>query len=431
MDKKWNLQDIKPSESRQRSSNRSRRPDIEASSATSVSKPQNRREKVPKNNSGRRLNKPLLLIGLVLILVVAGGFFIGSLFEGAKITVFPRWREPVVNTAFTIQREASADELPYEILTLEAEGERQVSATGQEEVTEQATGIITIKNTTDSEERLIKNTRFETGNGLIFRTTESAVVPASGEVTAEVFADEPGEDYNVGAGTSFTIPGYRENDLTELYSSVTAVAASDFTGGWSGPRFLIEEAELASASASLHQELEEALRSRLQSERPAGFVLFDNAVTFTFLSLPSEEVGEGQVKIKEKAVLRVPIFKEEDIAAYIAKAVVPGYENEPVRLEDASALEFSYADIGTVNSDIAATSSLAITLSGKPRIIWSYDEESLKSDLAGKSQTSINTVLGGYPAIEKASVSIRPFWSTSFPNDTKKITVEESFETNQ
>ena len=71
---------------------------------------------------------------------------------------------------------------------------------------ERATGVIVVYNAySAAPQRLIKNTRFATEDGKIFRAKDSIVVPGTtiengkiipGSVEAIVVADEPGEAYN-------------------------------------------------------------------------------------------------------------------------------------------------------------------------------------------------------------------------------------------
>jgi len=43
--------------------------------------------------------------------------------------------------------------------------------------------------------------------------------------------------------------------------------------------------------------------------------------------------------------------------------------------------------------------------------------------VAGKTRNSAETVLSSFPEIERATLILRPFWSTSFPDDPAKVTV--------
>ena len=426
MDKKWNLQDIKPAEPRKRRAPRS------SDAAPQAAPPRMQNEddgtmRIAIENGHKKRRGGLVWALFAGFLVFAGVFVISYLTSGAEVEVFPRHREPNVNAEFTAFRTPQAGELSYEIMSLEADGERQVSATGQEQVTEQATGRITVFKTTPGTQRLIKNTRFETRDGKIYRAVETVVVPGAvdgnpGFIDAEVFADAPGEEYNIETGR-FTVPGLEDDEA--LFNAIYAEVASPITGGFNGTKFIIDDTELETAKQALQMELRNALLERVDEEKPAGFVVFEPAVTFTYQTLPAVEYGENLATIKEKARLQIPLFKNEDFAEYIAAATVPGYEGEPVRIDDHTALTFMYVSATTSATDIGNLDSLEFNLAGRPQIIWTYDQGKLATDLLGSSKTALPGILGAYPAIEKAEAVIRPFWKRSFPNDLDKIEIIE------
>lgn len=437
MEKNWNLQDIQPATPRKK------RRVVEGRDLT----PSKEREEINSDNDGtmrieikdgNKKRRAHLIIAFVIFFVIVGlGFVFSYLMAGAEVTVYPRNREPNVNATFTAYRTPQVGELSYEIMTLEAEGERQVSASGKEETKELATGEIIIFNETANTERLKKNTRFETPGGLIYKITESVVVAGAkqtndgelvpGSIRAEVFAEGTGEQYNV-APTRMTVPGYKEGGYEELYKSVYAENPEPITGGFDGMKFIIDEQELATEKQRLQTELRNALLDRIDEERPAGFVLFNDAVTFTYESLPAVEYGDNLATIKEKALLQIPMFEDEDFAKYIAAATVPGYEQLPVRIEDPNVFTFSYVSATTSSTDISNLDSLSFTLTGKPLIIWKYDEGKLKTDIMGKANTALTTILGGYPSIEKGRAVIRPFWKRSFPDKIDEINIIEVIE---
>lgn len=431
MDKKWNLQDIKPTTPRRR------RPVAIKTGLSFESASETPRQEAMSKKSGR--GRSGLTLGVLGFLIVVGGSVLFSFFlGGAEVTVYPRHREPTVNSTFTAYIEPQVGELAYEIMTLEAEGERQVKATGEEQVETQATGDLAIYKTTAGNERLIKNTRFESTDGLIFRITESVVVPGAtkdaddstvpGKILAKVFADAVGDTYNLPANTKFTVPGFKEGGYDELYSSISATNESALTGGYAGLRFTVDETELGGAKTSLETELREALLSRVAGEKPANFVVFDSAVVFSFESLTPTESGDGQAIIKEKATLQIPIFRDSELAAYLAKATIPGYENEPVRIEDIGQLSFVYNEASTSEESLSKKDSISFKLTGQPRIVWTFDQERLKNDLLGASKTALTAILGAYPAIERAEAVVRPFWKRSFPDELEDIGISESLE---
>lgn len=438
MSQKWNLQDIRPAEPRKK--REPTEPLVTRPRPTEVPKEEVEEiEPVVVHDGTKKKNRSLFVALTVFFLVIGIGIIASLLMGGAEITVFPKHRAPNVNAVFeAVSTPQSEDDLTYEIMTLEAEGERQVTATGQEEVKSQAEGTIMIYNNHSKDSvRLVTNTRFESPDGLIFKIKDPAVIPGytidengnkkPGVVTADVYAEEVGEQYNL-EPSRFTIPGFAgEPEFENLYGE----SVNAFTGGFDGMKFIIDDSELQTAQQALRLELRNSLLERIDAEKPAGFVQFDGAVTFTYESLPVVEYGENLATIKEKAHMRIPLFKEEPFAKFIAKATVPGYEGEDVRIEDVSALTFSYDNATTSSSNIAAMPSISFKLEGRPTIVWEYDADKLKTDLMNKNRTALNSVLTGYPAIEHAKAVIRPFWKTTFPTDLNKIQLIETLEEQQ
>ncbi len=438
MNQKWNLQDIKPAQPRKRRASSESVAVVEKPTPTQVSREHTEEvEDVMSINitdGNKRKKKTFLYTFIVFFLIVGGGFIASALMAGAEVSVFPRYREPNVNAQFAAMKTPQPEELAYEILMLDASGERQVTASGEEEVKEQAEGTILIYNKHQSAPvRLVTNTRFET-NGLIFRIKDSAVVPGytkdengaivPGVITADVFADEPGEQYNV-APTKFTIPGFAgEPEFDNIY----AESIETFSGGYNGKRFIIDEAELETAQQALRMELRNSLLERIDAEKPAGFVLFTDSVSFTYESLPAVEYGDNLATIKEKVTMRIPLFEEQSFANFIAAATIPGYEGEDVRITNPDVLTFNYISATTSAANIEALTELDFKLVGRPQIIWKYDEAKLKTDLLNANKTALPSVLGGYPAIEKAEAVIRPFWKTKFPIRMEEIEVIEIIE---
>ena len=133
-----------------------------------------------------------------------------SLFGGATVTVVPKSESVTAtsDTVFTAKSNPSTGELGFQVLTITKQASKEVAASGEEKVERKATGTIVIYNSADkTAQRLIKNTRFEAPNGLIYRVSESVVVPAvktengksvPGSVEATVYADEAGDKYNIG-----------------------------------------------------------------------------------------------------------------------------------------------------------------------------------------------------------------------------------------
>lgn len=439
MTQKWNLQDIRPVEPKKK---RPVMPPTAQDEPAEFDEPINlsdpiedktERVTIEDGNATRRRG---LLYGIIAFVTIVGGAVLLSAILGkTELTVYPEHREPNINSEFTAYPDQRNDALSYEIMTLEATSESQVAASGQIQVEELATGVIEIIKTTPGAERLITNTRFRNSDGLVYRIRESVVVPGAvtddsgatipGTIQAEVFADDIGEEYNLPAGQEFDIPGFEESGLTELYDAISGRNPQAFTGGFNGPQFQIDDSELQTARQALQLELRDNLLLRVEAEKPSGFIAFPGAVAITYNQLPAVEYGDDLVTIREQAVLQIPLFLAGDFGSFLAEETVPVYNGESVRIEDPNALSFSYTSPTTSASTIANETSLTFDLVGRPLLVWEYDVDKLKSDLAGLPKTAVTNAIGAYPGIEGARVSITPFWQRTFPTDPEDIIVTE------
>ncbi|MEK7638874.1 MAG: hypothetical protein AAB388_01800 [Patescibacteria group bacterium] len=443
MTQKWNLQDIRPAEPRKR---RVPLRDVELPDQNaSEGGVREAREDIPNvviENGNKKKRSHIILAVVIFVVVVGGAVLLSALLGKTELTIYPEFREPNVSAEFTAYPDKRENSLSYEIMTIEATDESQVKATGQVEVKKQATGKIEIVKTTLGAERLIKNTRFRSPDGLIFRIQESVVVPGAiknesgasvpGTITADVFADDVGENYNLASNTRFDIPGFEENGFDELYKAIYATNKAAFTGGFNGPQFQIDDDELATARQALQIKLRDHLLSRVDGEQPADFIAFPGAIAITYSQLPAVPYGNDLVTIREQAVLQIPLFRASEFAAFIAKETIATYEGGPIRIDDPTALSFSYTSPTSSASVIANEPSLTFSLTGKPLLIWEYDANTLKSDLAGLPKKALNNAITAYPGIEGALVRITPFWQQKFPkNEDDIIVVEELKETTE
>ena len=439
MTQKWNLQDIRPAEPRRRQPMpQATAPAPQGQRYTSRLEDSNDGDDVSTiviKDGNKESKKKYILLSVVVGVLIISVFSLSALLSKTTLTVYPEFREPTVNAEFTAYPDKREGMLSYEVITIDATGEKQVAASGEEYVESQAKGMLEIVKTTAGSERLIKNTRFRSPDGKVFRIQESVVVPGAikdasgtlvpGTIQAEVFADAVGQEYNLAAGTRFDVPGFQESNLNELYAAIYATNRDPIEGGYKGQKFIINDNELGTARQELQLELRDKLLAQINTEKPAGFTTFPNSVAFTYEALPTVSYGENLVTIREQAVLQMPLFKQEDFANFLAKETISTYNREQVRILDVATLDFSYTDLNTNSSNLANQTALTFKIVGKPTIVSEFDAEKLQTDLAGKSKTSISTVLTAHPGIKSANVSSKPFWKRSFPEEPEDIVIVE------
>lgn len=365
--------------------------------------------------------------GGIIIAIVVLSLLFSLFFAGAEVTVTPKTDTLTVQGEFrAVSDRPESGEVQFQIMSLEESLSEVVPATGREEVEERASGQIVIFNThSENVQPLIRNTRFETPEGLIYRINKSIVVPGMdgdtpGSIEVTVYGDEPGEKYNIGL-TDFTIPGFQGAPQFETFYAESKTA---MTGGFVGERLQVEEATLTSTRNKLRAQLESNLKDQVGAEQPTGFISFPNAMFVEFTSETPEESGQ-EVRIMEKAVLYNVLFAESDLAKFLASETLGSFDGSSVTFRENVNLNITPKSLEGDNP-IAPWSdgALRFDMSGSADIVWQFDETELKKDLSGRNKEAIHTILSGYPSIDEAEVVIRPFWKGSFPGDVEEIKVE-------
>ena len=357
----------------------------------------------------------------VLVLLVAAAF----VFSGATVTIEPRQKIVSVDIEAIAKNPALAGELAYETIAVGGAKTVYLQATGESKVEKKASGSIVIYNNySSSPQRLIKNTRFETPTGLIYRIEKSVVVPGTrvengktipGSLEATVFADLPGPDYNIGL-TDWTVPGFKG---TPRYEGFYARSKTAMTGGFVGKVPTASEDKMNEAYASAETELKRESAEKINSQMPDTFVWYPSALLFESVrQMPTAAAG-SMIALTVNATSTAAVFSKSIISRYIAEHSMTDYDKEPILIDKLDDLIF------TPRFDAKANvgDSLPFSLKGQTKLILQFDSTKLKSDLAGKSKKEISSVVAAYHGIVRTSVVIRPFWKGQFPNNSEKIKI--------
>ena len=379
----------------------------------------------PKPDRLGKMKYVYWFFGALAVLLILS-FIFSMFFGGATVTVHPKQETLTISGDFSAKRlNPGKNELGYKLMTLESLLTKVVPATGREEVEERASGeIIIYNNYNSSPQKLIRNTRFETPDGKVYRIDKSIVVPGKtgtepGSVEATVYADEPGASYNIGR-TDFTIPGFKG---APQFATFYAKSKTDMTGGFAGEKLIVEDSVLESERTKLRETLREELLAQVDSQKPEGFLSFDSAIFIDFVSENPQEKGE-EVEIREKAILYNVLFDEVKLAQHLAQNTLGSFDGDSVDFLTTDALTLSPIK-PTDGTELRPWEDevFPFQMSGNTDIVWTFDEDGLKSDLSGRNKEAIHTILSGYPSIDEAEVVIRPFWKGSFPANTEEIKI--------
>jgi hypothetical protein len=366
------------------------------------------------------------IAAILAIIVVAGLALIA--FRKTSVTVTPRSHTIVLTdaTQFTAYPASSSatGTLTYTLQTSDLDDSEVVAVTGTTSIpAAKASGSITVYNNySTAPVRLVKTTRFQTPDGLVFRVPADVTVPGKtgstpGKVQVTVIADQDGSQYNVGPVSRFTLPGLKSN--ADMYANVYASSAASMAGGASasnGPG--VDPGTLASTIAKLQASLQAKAQAAAAAQSASGGMVLPGLTQITFTQGANTPEAGGSVRIHETAHVQVPVFDAAAFATAVGSAVSADTGAESITLVPGSGFSAQIAGTPTLGTD-----PLPLTLTGQAQLIWNIDTAALAQALAGRDQSAFQTIIGGFPGIAEARARVEPFWRSTFPTNPKDINI--------
>ncbi|MEI6296695.1 MAG: hypothetical protein WCO84_03565 [bacterium] len=373
----------------------------------------------------------LIILGIVFLI---GFFQLSDMFSSVVIKVTPVSENIVLDEVYTAIANGSTDpdSIRYKVMKIEQSESAPISASGSEKVSTKASGEIIVYNEqSETPQKLVTGTRFESTDGKIYKIDKAISIPGSkkidgkvipGSLAVTVYASEPGEEYNI-AVTDFTLPGLKDSPK---FKTVYGRGKTEMKGGFLGERKILSAIDVSSAKKKLEESLRQNLLSKAKNQVPDGYILFDDAVLFDFKD-NSEEVGKSKSEGDKLAVtvtgsLNGAIFNSVELAQFIAKQKVQDIKDYSVHLKNPGILDFKI--ISKDNLDLSSNKNFSFKLVGSPTLIWDFSEKDFKQNLVGLPKDKYQEIFKKYPMIEKAETVFTPSWSSYFPSNVDKISIE-------
>lgn len=341
------------------------------------------------------------------------------IFDSSKVIVNPKYKDIDVSDTFLIFKEDILIDTATSSLS------KTVLKSEPKQINQKATGEITIYNNySASPQILITNTRFQTKDGKIFRIGESVIVPGMtgstpGSIKVKVSADSYGSEYNIPA-SDFTIPGFKD---TSRYTGFYAKSSESMTGGASGMVQTVAKDDVVSATNLLTPDLNENLKKIYSTFNHDGYYTLYGSPLTSYTDNATTLTSSDENSYKLLGTANIISIKKDVLARMIAKQVLQDeyIDSENVKLDNIDNLFISVDPATTLDSNV-----FKIVINGKARIIWDFDKQAFKSDLAGKKKAAFDSVIKNYNyAILNATYKLFPIWIQSFPNSISKIKIIE------
>ena len=376
-----------------------------------------------------RKKKVLVTVGIICLIVFAFIFYFTL--SKAEVIINPKIETMQFQTELNIDKNVAfidleSNKIPGQLFQVEKEKQEEFLATEEKELREKARGTITIYNQYSSApQTLVKNTRFVSEKGKLFRTTQTIIIPGAkvkegqiipSSVDVEIIAAEPGKEYNIGP-SSFTIPGFKG---TAKYTGFYGKSTEAMTGGIVGKVKVVSGDDIQGAKDILIVELKEKARKELEKRIPSDLkILEDTVLEEVVESSSSVEADQPAEKftVKVKVAAKILGFDENDAISLINDSLEGKILENRVLIPDTIELNYIITDINLEKGTVKLTCEV------RENVAWKIDAEEIRRELAGKNEIKVRQYLASRPEIERAKVIFWPFWVKKIPSNEKKIKI--------
>jgi hypothetical protein len=401
----------------------------EETSASSVARPRPVRTrgaagvKVPNFD---RFRKKLLWIGAGGALLVV--FLVWAIVYAprANVVISARTTDTPVNARVTLDPATTTNlqEGTIKSITKQTKKDQTVdfAATGKKDVGTKATGSMKLTRTNPSATPLIvpEGTEF-TASGLTFVSTQAATLSSQltssgfdpGSATVSVQATDIGDNYNLSAR------GYA--------SSMNGVSAtgSDMAGGTRKTVTVVSEDDIKKATEQLAEQKTDDIKSSLTKQFDGTFIVVGESFKIdqaTPASTPAlgQESSDGKAKLTSSITYSLSAIAKSEAKLYLDeyfKVQLKGKSDQRVYdngSDEAKLSNITPGEGGKVAANLVASAKIG------PKI----NDDDVKKLAAGKRYGEIQASLEAIQGVDSVDVKYSPFWVTSAPKDTKRISVE-------
>ena len=376
-----------------------------------------------------RFRKILIFGGLALVLLIIFGYMAIVSLPKAHISIDTDSSELNAKINFT----ASTTTQDFDIANKMVPAQRQttaktdsqtITATGQQNNGNKASGSITIVNcTADSSPVTIPSGTGVSANNLTYITQSSITLPGSAFTvggncksvngyssgSVNITAQNGGANYNTDGSVTFTVAGV---------SSVTASGKAN--GGTDNIQTVVSQADIDGAKSKFTTNNNDQVKNDLISKlRDGGFTVIDSSFhadgpNITTSVKAGDQVGSFTVTATTNySILGI---NQANLKKFVADQLKGQINSSQQAILSDGLSKATYTVEGTGDNPKVSLQTTAVV---GPNL----DTDAIKRDIAGKKKGDTINLIESRPSIKGVTVNYSPFWVTKTPSKPSKIII--------
>jgi hypothetical protein len=388
--------------------------------------------RTPRERSKPRIIHRSTLVIFIICVISGSIYWGGNIFHKADINV--TLKHQIINyknKEFIALKEDVGNPINFEIMMISDKKTKSLILTDTKEVSLKAKGSITIYNEFSNIPQKIEIGSFITDlDGKAYKTDKTIIIPGykldtekkiiAGQIDVGITSFLPGDSYN-SKQLDFYVSSFKG---TPKYNKIYGKLKTDISGGAEGLVYILNDENKKMMENILKSSLKDDLYNQVKAEIPPGYLLYKDALTFSYNIDENVLSKTPDAKIDVEGFLSVVLLKEKSLIDNIIKTSLPnikGDELKEITLPDINELSFSFVDKDqTITKDMEKVS---FTLNGEIDAIWNPDMDLLKGKLVGVEKGSVGSIFKEDPGIASAVVKISPFWKKNISKDLSRINI--------
>jgi hypothetical protein len=390
--------------------------------------------KVPNFNMFRK--KLILIIGGGVFLL---GFLVWAIFFAphATVVITARTTDASVNAKValdaTLATSASASTLKSSVQQVKKDASVDFDATGSKDVGEKSKGQVVFRNCESMSAVTVAAGTAVSANGRNYLTQSEVSVPggsggfggcSSPGVSSAVgiVAEDIGENYNTPSNTTFSVAGHASGSTTVYFR---ANASTDITGGSKRQVKVVSADDIQKATDQLAQQNSDEIKTQLKKQFSSDFVVIDQTFKIDRGAPQSTPAADQEVAAGAKAKLTASItYSLSGVVKADLTKYLDDYFNKQLSSKDDQRVYDNGLKGVTFTNVAPATPGYAANIVATAKIGPKIDDNAIKETVKGKRFGDIQSSIESTDGVDNVDVKFWPFWVSSAPNDTKKISVE-------
>lgn len=294
-----------------------------------------------------------------------------------------------------------------------------LETSGTTRVDRYAKGSVVIFNNTTASQKLVKGTKLQSSNGLIYKLDSAVTIPAKkgktlGSVTTTMTAEVVGEKYN-SSPKDFTLPGFKG---TAKYQTIYGRSKGSITGGYAGVVPNVSQSDLNSKIASAKEEIQGVLNEKIKQVANNGGFFIDNE-TLEYKIINSE------VKMSKDNKTATVVVDGTVYAKTLLNASIDEATKSVLGIQDSLAFLYEL-NLASSTLDIQTDSTGKMIATGEVSLRLKINTEELAKMLQNKPKREALSILQQTQGVEMAKIKTNPFWKNSLPGfNSIKVLVQD------